>query len=177
MSNVETGIEGLLIIEPKLFRDARGFFLESFQCERYSSLGLNIPFVQDNFSRSKYGVLRGLHFQKTRPQGKLVTCLNGQILDVVVDLRKDSVTYGQSFSCILESEKKTQLWIPPGFAHGFIVLSETADFFYKCTDYYSPEDETGILWNDPDLNIDWLIDHPIISDKDLSLPSLREILA
>ena len=177
MSNVETGIEGLLIIEPKLFRDARGFFLESFQCERYSSLGLNLPFVQDNFSRSKYGVLRGLHFQKTRPQGKLVTCLNGQILDVVVDLRKDSVTYGQSFSCILESEKKTQLWIPPGFAHGFIVLSETADFFYKCTDYYSPEDETGILWNDPDLNIDWLIDHPIISDKDLSLPSLREILA
>jgi dTDP-4-dehydrorhamnose 3,5-epimerase len=177
MSNVETGIEGLLIIEPKLFRDARGFFLESFQCERYSSLGLNLPFVQDNFSRSKYGVLRGLHFQKTRPQGKLVTCLNGQILDVVVDLRKDSVTYSQSFSCILDSEKKTQLWIPPGFAHGFIVLSETADFFYKCTDYYAPDDESGILWNDPDLNIDWLIDHPIISDKDLSLPSLREILA
>jgi len=177
MSNVETGIEGLLIIEPKLFRDARGFFLESFHCERYSSLGLNLPFVQDNFSRSKYGVLRGLHFQKTRPQGKLVTCLNGQILDVVVDLRKDSVTYSQSFSCILDSEKKTQLWIPPGFAHGFIVLSETADFFYKCTDYYAPDDESGILWNDPDLNIDWLIDHPIISDKDLSLPSLREILA
>lgn len=177
MSNVETGIEGLLIIEPKLFRDARGFFLESFHCERYSSLGLNLPFVQDNFSRSKYGVLRGLHFQKTRPQGKLVTCLNGQILDVVVDLRKDSVTYNQSFSCILDSEKKTQLWIPPGFAHGFIVLSETADFFYKCTDYYAPDDESGILWNDPDLNIDWLIDHPIISDKDLSLPSLREILA
>ena len=177
MSNVETGIEGLLIIEPKLFRDARGFFLESFHCERYSSLGLNLPFVQDNFSRSKYGVLRGLHFQKTKPQGKLVTCLNGQILDVVVDLRKDSVTYSQSFSCILDSEKKTQLWIPPGFAHGFIVLSETADFFYKCTDYYAPDDESGILWNDPDLNIDWLIDHPIISDKDLSLPSLREILA
>lgn len=177
MSNVETGIEGLLIIEPKLFRDARGFFLESFQCERYSSLGLNLPFVQDNFSRSKYGVLRGLHFQKTKPQGKLVTCLNGQILDVVVDLRKDSVTYSQSFSCILDSEKKTQLWIPPGFAHGFIVLSEAADFFYKCTDYYAPEDESGILWNDPDLNIDWLIDNPIISDKDLSLPSLREILA
>ena len=177
MSNVETGIEGLLIIEPKLFRDARGFFLESFHCERYSSLGLNLPFVQDNFSRSKYGVLRGLHFQKTRPQGKLVTCLNGQILDVVVDLRKDSVTYSQSFSCILVSGKKTQLWIPPGFAHGFIVLSETADFFYKCTDYYAPDDESGILWNDPDLNIDWLIDHPIISDKDLSLPSLREILA
>lgn len=177
MSNVETGIEGLLIIEPKLFRDARGFFLESFHCERYSSLGLNLPFVQDNFSRSKYGVLRGLHFQKTRPQGKLVTCLNGQILDVVVDLRKDSVTYSQSFSCILDSGKKTQLWIPPGFAHGFIVLSETADFFYKCTDYYAPDDESGILWNDPDLNIDWLIDHPIISDKDLSLPSLREILA
>jgi len=177
MSDGAIEMEGLLIIEPKVFRDSRGFFSESFQCERYKSLGLNLPFVQDNFSRSKYRALRGLHFQKTKPQGKLVTCLNGQVLDVVVDLRKDSVTYSQSFSCILDSEKKTQLWIPPGFAHGFIVLSETADFFYKCTDYYAPDDESGILWNDPDLNIDWLIDHPIISDKDLSLPSLREILA
>lgn len=172
----ETPIPGLIAIQPKLWGDSRGFFLEIFQQEVYSDLGISIPFVQDNLSRSSHGVLRGLHFQVENPQGKLVTCLNGQVLDVVVDLRVDSETRGEHFSTILDSNKRNQLWIPPGFAHGFSVLSESADFYYKCTDLYAPRDESGIIWNDADLGIDWRLSSPKVSEKDMSLPTLREVL-
>lgn len=176
LETFETPIAGLIEIQPKIWGDARGFFLEIFQQEIYSYIGISESFVQDNFSRSTHGVLRGLHFQVNNPQGKLVTCINGQVLDVVVDLRVDSETFGQHHSVILDSEKRNQLWIPPGFAHGFSVLSEFADFFYKCTDFYAPEDEAGIIWNDPELGIDWKIKSPKVSEKDKKLPSLREVL-
>ena len=176
LETVETPFEGLIEMQPKIWGDSRGFFLEMFQEEIYSQIGIFGPFVQDNLSRSAHGVLRGLHFQVNNPQGKLVTCINGQVLDVVVDLRVDSETFGQHYSVILDSEKRNQLWIPPGFAHGFSVLSESADFFYKCTDFYAPEDEAGIVWNDPELGIDWKIKSPKVSEKDMQLPSLREVL-
>ena len=176
----EAGFRELLVIEPKIFEDERGFFLEVFQQEKYAEIGITLPFVQDNLSSSKQGCIRGLHFQKTRPQGKLVTCCRGKVLDVVVDLRSDSESLGQSFSIILDSDKRNQLWIPPGFAHGFSVLSESDYFFYKCTDYYSPDDddddEGGILWSDSDLAIDWLISAPSVSEKDQKLPCLREVI-
>ena len=172
----ETSISGLIEIQPKLWGDYRGFFLEIFQQQVYSDLGVNIPFVQDNLSRSSHGVLRGLHFQAKNPQGKLVTCLNGQVLDVVVDLRAGSDTLGRYHSTILDSEKRNQLWIPPGFAHGFSVLSESADFFYKCTALYAPQNEKGIIWNDSDLAIDWRISSPKVSEKDMQLPTLQEVL-
>jgi len=172
----ETPISGLIEIQPKLWGDYRGFFVEIFQQEVYSALGVNIPFVQDNLSRSSYGVLRGLHFQAKHPQGKLVTCLDGQVLDVVVDLRAGSDTLGRYHSTILDSEKRNQLWIPPGFAHGFSVLSESADFFYKCTALYAPQNEKGIIWNDSDLAIDWRISSPKVSEKDMQLPTLQEVL-
>jgi len=172
----ETGLGGLLVIEPQIFDDDRGWFLETFQNERYREVGIAQVFVQDNLSRSSQGVIRGLHFQKTRPQGKLVTCLRGKVLDVVVDLRVGSETRGQTFSIILDSDQREQLWIPPGFAHGFSVLSESADFFYKCTEYYQPTDEYGILWSDPDLSIDWLVSNPIVSEKDQKLPCLKEVI-
>lgn len=172
----ESGFNGLLILEPEVFCDDRGFFMETFQSEKYTEVGIAAPFVQDNLSRSSHGVVRGLHFQKHKPQGKLVTCISGKVLDVVVDLRPDSESLGQAFSIILDSEKRTQLWVPPGFAHGFSVLSESAHFFYKCTDYYFPHDEGGILWSDPDLAIDWLVTNPSVSEKDQKLPSLREVI-
>lgn len=172
----EPDLKGLLVIQPQIFCDDRGFFLETFQCERYAEIGIESPFIQDNVSRSHQCVIRGLHFQKERPQGKLVTCIRGKVLDVVVDLRSESDSLGQSFSIILDSDKRNQLWIPPGFAHGFSVLSESADFFYKCTDYYSPHDEGGILWSDPDLAIDWLVSNPSVSEKDQKLPYLREVI-
>lgn len=174
---IETGISGLIEIHPKVWSDSRGFFLETYQQEIYAGMGISATFVQDNFSRSSYGVLRGLHFQEQNPQGKLVTCLNGKVFDVVVDLRPDSETCGQYYATILDSETRNQLWIPPRFAHGFCVLSEVADFFYKCTSYYDPQDEIGISWNDPDLGIDWQVKNPIISPKDQRLPSLKEVLA
>ena len=176
VTTVETQIPGLIEIHPRLWGDSRGFFLETFQQEVYADIGIVTPFVQDNLSRSSHGVVRGLHFQVQNPQGKLVTCLNGRVFDVVVDLRVDSGTYGQQYSTILDSERRNQLWIPPGFAHGFSVLSEVADFFYKCTDYYDPDDEAGIRWNDPDLNIDWQVKNPTVSLKDQCLPSLRGVL-
>ena len=177
VTTVETQIPGLIEIHPKLWSDSRGFFLETFQQEVYADIGMVIPFVQDNLSRSSHGVVRGLHFQVKNPQGKLVSCLCGRVFDVVVDLRVDSETRGQYYATVLDSERKNQLWIPPGFAHGFSVLSQVADFFYKCTDYYDPDDEAGIHWNDPDLNIDWKVKNPIVSPKDQRLPSLREVLA
>ena len=145
-----------MIIEPKVFGDERGFFLETFQAERYFELvGITLPFVQDNHSRSSKGVLRGLHFQKTKPQGKLVRVVKGEVYDVAVDIRQGSSTFGEWEAIILSEENKTQFWVPPGFAHGFLVLSDEADVAYKCTNYYYPEDEGSIIWNDQNLNINW----------------------
>lgn len=176
MKVIKTKLEDCVIIEPKIYCDERGFFLETFQAERYAKLaGINLPFVQDNYSRSSKGVLRGLHFQKTKPQGKLVRVVKGKVYDVAVDIREGSSTFGQWEAIILSEDNKTQFWVPPGFAHGFIVLSDTADFEYKCTDYYDFNDESSILWNDPDLNIPWPIDNPQLSEKDLNASSLAAL--
>ena len=173
MNVIKTKLKDCVIIEPKVFGDERGFFLETFQTDRYADhAGITLPFVQDNHSRSSKGVLRGLHFQKTKPQGKLVRVVRGEVYDVAVDIRSGSATYGQWEAVILSEENKTQFWVPPGFAHGFVVLSETADFEYKCTDYYDPSDEGSLLWNDPDLNIPWPIDNPKLSEKDANAPLL-----
>lgn len=163
----KTDIDGAVIIEPKIFGDHRGFFLETFQADRYRELaGINLDFVQDNHSRSAKGVLRGLHFQKTTPQGKLVRVVRGEVYDVAVDIRRESPTFGKWAATKLSEENKKQFWIPPGLAHGFVTLSETADLEYKCTDYYDPDDEGCILWNDQSLNIPWPIDNPVLSEKD-----------
>lgn len=174
MKIIKTKIKDLIIIEPKIFGDERGFFYETFQAERYKLAGIEKSFVQDNRSSSTKGVLRGLHFQKTKPQGKLVSVTSGQVYDVAVDLRKDSETFGKFESVILTGENKLQFYVPPGFAHGFCVLSECADFQYKCTDYYDPADEGGLLWNDPDLQIPWPFKTPLLSDKDMALPTLAK---
>jgi dTDP-4-dehydrorhamnose 3,5-epimerase len=175
MNVVKTKLSECVIIQPKVFGDERGFFLETFQTDKYADLaGINFPFVQDNHSRSSKGVLRGLHFQKTKPQGKLVRVVSGAVYDVAVDIRQSSPTFGQWEGVLLSEENKTQFWVPPGFAHGFAVLSDTADFEYKCTDYYDPSDEGSILWNDPSLNISWPIDNPILSDKDSSASRLAD---
>ena len=167
MNVVETELVDCFIIAPKVFGDERGFFLETFHADRYSELvGIKTPFVQDNHSRSSKDVLRGLHFQKTKPQGKLVRVVHGEVYDVCVDIRKNSDTFGMWVGVILSEKNKKQMWVPPGFAHGFVVLSEIADFEYKCTDFYNPSDEGSILWNDPSLNINWPISEPIISQKD-----------
>ncbi|USD32701.1 MULTISPECIES: dTDP-4-dehydrorhamnose 3,5-epimerase [Vibrio] len=179
MKVLETNLEGCLLIEPRIFNDNRGHFLETYNYTRYMELaGLNINFVQDNQSLSKKGILRGLHFQKSNPQGKLVSVAYGEVFDVAVDMRPKSKTFGEYFSVILDSEKKKQLYVPPGFAHGFYVLSDMAIFNYKCTDYYNPNDEGGIIWNDPCLNINWPNECPEISEKDKLLPkfsNLKEI--
>ena len=176
MNIIQTKLRDCVIIEPKVFGDERGFFLETFQADRYADLaGISLPFVQDNHSRSSKGVLRGLHFQKTKPQGKLVRVVRGEVFDVAVDIRSGSPTFGQWQSVILSEENKTQLWVPPGFAHGFVVLSEIADFEYKCTDYYDPFDEDSLLWNDSDLNISWPIDNPRLSEKDANAPLLANL--
>ena len=175
MNVVETQLPGVLIIEPKVFGDHRGFFKETFQIERYQEAGIDLSFVQDNHSRSQRGVLRGLHWQKTRPQGKLVSCAMVDVFDVTVDVNTSSKTFGTYVGVELSAENHRQLWIPPGYAHGFCVLSETADFQYKCTDLYIPEDEGGLIWNDPELGIQWPIESPSLSEKDLALPTLDEI--
>ncbi len=166
---MKTEIEGVYIIETAVFGDNRGYFMESYNYEDFKYAGLDMVFVQDNQSKSKKGVLRGLHFQKTHPQGKLVRVIKGKVFDVAVDMRKTSKTYGGWIGMILSEENKKQFYIPEGFAHGFLVLSEEAEFCYKCTDFYHPEDECGILWNDPYININWPIediDELILSDKD-----------
>lgn len=177
MKIIETKIKDLLIIEPKVFGDDRGFFYETFQAERYKKAGIKEIFVQDNRSRSTKGVLRGLHFQKSKPQGKLVSVTCGEVFDVAVDLRPNSETFGQYESIVLTSQNKLQFYVPPGFAHGFCVLSDTADFQYKCTDYYDPSDESGLLWSDPDLDIDWPIIEPLLSEKDMHQPTFSAIKA
>ncbi len=156
MNVINTVIDDVKIIEPKVFGDERGFFLETFQEKRYKEeAGIALPFIQDNHSRSTKGVLRGLHFQIGKPQGKLVRCVRGEVYDVVVDIRKNSPSYGKWVGAFLNEENKKQLWCPPGLAHGFVVVSDIADFEYKCTDYYDPSDEGCLIWNDPSLAIDW----------------------
>jgi dTDP-4-dehydrorhamnose 3,5-epimerase len=163
-----TAITDVLIIEPKVFGDQRGFFFESFNEDAFNQVtGLKAKFVQDNHSRSAKGVLRGLHYQIQQPQGKLVRVVSGEVLDVAVDIRRSSPTFGKAVTVLLSGENHRQLWVPPGFAHGFVVLSETADFLYKTTDYYAPAFERCILWNDPALGIDWqLAEQPKLSGKD-----------
>ena len=170
MNVIETEIPDVLIIEPKVFGDDRGFFYESFnQAEWEKATGLNTTFVQDNHSRSSQGVLRGLHYQIKQPQGKLVRVIQGEVFDVAVDLRCSSLTFGKWIGIVLSSDNKRQLWIPEGFAHGFLVLSESAEFLYKATDYYAPEHERCIRWDDPQLKIGWpLRSQPVLSTKDAS---------
>jgi dTDP-4-dehydrorhamnose 3,5-epimerase len=176
MKVIETSICGCVIIEPTVFGDERGFFLETFHAARYAeSAGINLPFVQDNHSRSSKGVLRGLHFQKTKPQGKLVRVVRGEVYDVAVDIRANSKTFGKWEAVILSEHNKLQFWVPPGFAHGFVVLSDSADFEYKCTDFYDSTDEGSILWSDPDLGIQWPVQNPIVSAKDAVAKQLADL--
>ncbi|WP_027623952.1 dTDP-4-dehydrorhamnose 3,5-epimerase [Clostridium lundense] len=176
-SFIQAPIEGLYIIEPKVFGDHRGYFMETYNYEDFKAVGLDMVFVQDNQSKSKKGVLRGLHFQTRYPQGKLVRAIKGEVFDVAVDLRKESKTYGQWYGVLLSEENKKQFYIPEGFAHGFLVTSEVAEFVYKCTNLYHPEFEGGITWNDPDINIQWPLDkieEILLSEKDKNAPTLRE---
>jgi dTDP-4-dehydrorhamnose 3,5-epimerase len=165
----------VLLIAPRVFEDERGFFMESFQAQRYADAGVAGPFVQDNVSLSRYGVLRGLHFQHPHGQGKLVFVLQGEVFDVAVDVRRGSPTYGRWYGVTLSAENKLQLWVPAGFAHGFCVTSDAALFAYKCTDYYQPETECTLLWNDPGIGIDWPIESPQVSAKDAGALPLREL--
>ena len=180
MPFLSTGFKDLYIFEPRVFADLRGYFFESFNHSVFGlETGIINPFVQDNQSKSSYGTLRGLHFQKgDAAQAKLVRVLSGSVLDVVVDLRPESPTFKNSYSIELSAENKKQLFVPRGFAHGFVVLSETAEFFYKCDNYYNPQAEGGLLFSDPDLNIDWKVPHDqlILSDKDKKNPTLKEYL-
>ncbi len=171
----KTKLDGVLVIKPQIFEDERGFFLESFNKYKYSEAIKDLDFVQDNHSRSFKGVLRGLHFQKNKPQGKLVRVVRGKVYDVAVDLRKGSSTFGQWESVILSEENKAQFWVPPGFAHGFVVLSDIADFEYKCTDYYDPSDQGALIWNDPDLGISWPEENPKLTKKDANAPKLADL--
>lgn len=176
---IKTEIDGMFIVEPTVFGDERGYFLETYHYEEFKNAGINVNFVQDNQSKSKKGVLRGLHFQTKKPQGKLVRVISGEVFDVGVDLRKNSKTFGKWFGIILNSENKRQLYIPEGFAHGFLVLSDIAEFVYKCTDFYDPENESGIIYNDSDINVKWPVSagmNVIISKKDSILPTFNEFL-
>jgi dTDP-4-dehydrorhamnose 3,5-epimerase len=174
--NVPTcAIQGLLIIEPKVFGDARGFFLETWNRRRYGEAGLDVDFVQDNISFSRRGILRGLHFQNPKPQGKLLQVLQGEVFDVAVDIRRGSPTFGKWHGLALSSDNKLQFYIPAGFAHGFAVLSETALFQYKCTEFYSPKDEMAIRWDDPDIGIEWPLKQPLLSEKDAKAPRLLDM--
>ncbi len=177
MKVIETAIPGVLIIEPKIFGDARGFFLETFQAGRYADAGIAQPFVQDNLSRSVRGTLRGLHFQHPKAQGKLVTVLRGAVRDVAVDVRVGSPTFGRHVLVDLDDDNRRQFFVPRGFAHGFVVRSESADFFYKCDALYSPTDEKVLRWNDPALGIDWDINAPILSPRDQQGRTLAELAA
>jgi dTDP-4-dehydrorhamnose 3,5-epimerase len=175
---IKTSIEGVYIIEPTIFGDERGYFMETYHAGEFKEAGLDFDFVQDNQSKSKKGVLRGLHFQYTQPQGKLVRVINGEVFDVAVDLRKDSPTYGKWEGVILSDENKKQFYVPEGFAHGFLVLSDDAEFTYKCTNFYNGDDEGGIIWNDPDIHIEWPVEdigEISLSEKDKQWKTLKEI--
>lgn len=174
---IKTDIQGVYIIETGVFGDNRGYFMETYNYDDFKAAGLDMTFVQDNQSKSKKGVLRGLHFQKTHPQGKLVRVIKGEVFDVAVDIRKGSETFGKWVGVILSQENRKQFYIPEGFAHGFLVLSDEAEFCYKCTDFYHPEDEGGILWNDPDICIEWpmeKIEEIILSEKDKKWKGIKE---
>ena len=173
MKIIETSLPGVVVIEPRIFGDKRGFFLETYREDVLQEAGINDRFVQDNQSRSTRGVLRGLHYQLVQPQGKLVRVTRGEVFDVAVDIRRGSPTFGQWYGTILDEESMRMMYVPPGFAHGFLVLSEIADFFYKCTDYYHPQSEQGILWNDPEIGIQWPMTEVELSDKDKENPLLR----
>ncbi|WP_119066077.1 dTDP-4-dehydrorhamnose 3,5-epimerase [Rubrobacter indicoceani] len=175
MNVTETDLPGVYVFEPRVFGDERGFFMESFNARRYAGYGLPEKFVQDNVSYSSYGVLRGLHFQNPNPQGKLVGVLLGEVFDVAVDIRVGSPTFGKWFGTTLSAENKKQLYVPPDFAHGFVVTSENALFLYKCTDYYAPESEGSVLWNDPEIGIGWPVRSPTLSEKDRSAPTLSQM--
>jgi dTDP-4-dehydrorhamnose 3,5-epimerase len=169
-------IDGLLSFLPDIYEDSRGYFYEQYNQQKYKDMGVNLSFVQDNISYSNKHTLRGLHFQVNHPQGKLVQVLDGKVFDVAVDIRKDSPTFGKWVGKILSQENKMQFYIPPGFAHGFFVMSDSAVFLYKCTDFYSPKDDRGILWSDLDLKIQWPISRgTVVSDKDLNLPQFKDI--
>lgn len=184
MDIMATPLEGVLRIKPKVFGDARGYFVTTWQQKAYEAVGISLPFVQDNHSVSGAGILRGLHFQKTRPQGKLVSVSLGTVFDAAVDIRRDSPTYGKWYGALLSAENQEQLWIPPGCAHGFLALSERVHFQYKCTDIYCAWDEGAIRWDDPDLAIEWplqtlrelnpSLDTPLVSEKDANASSFKE---
>ena len=179
-TRIETGIEGLCVLEPTVFEDSRGYFMETYNKNDLKEVGIDIEFIQDNQSMSTKGVLRGLHSQKTYPQSKLVRVVRGEVYDVAVDLREGSETYGKYFGVVLSAENKKQFFIPKGFAHGFLVLSDEAEFCYKVDDYYHPNDELGVLWNDPEIGVNWPLDqiggaeNLLLSDKDKVQPTLKE---
>ena len=173
----ETKLAGVLVLEPDVFSDERGFFLETWNSRRYENVGIQSSFVQDNVAFSNKSVLRGLHFQYPHSQGKLVQVLSGEVVDVAVDIRVGSPSFGRWVSEVLSDANNRQMYIPPGFAHGYCVTSETAVFSYKCTDFYNPATESGIIWNDPDLNIDWPIKKPVLSPKDADYPRLKDLRA
>ena len=168
----ETCLEGVIVIEPEVYLDERGYFQETFNTKNFKSIGIGENFVQDNLSRSKKNVLRGLHFQKNNPQGKLVRCGTGTVFDVVVDIDPSSKNFLKYFSIELSDQNLKMLWVPAGYAHGFCVLSDFADFHYKCTDYYDANDQHGLIWNDKNIGIEWPIIEPIVSEKDLNLPTV-----
>ena len=175
MNIIKTELPEVFIIEPKVFGDQRGFFIETYQFPHYAEHGITRPFVQDNLSRSAFGVLRGLHLQNPVTQGKLVTTLRGKVLDVAVDVRVGSPNFGRHVAVELSEENHRQLWVPRGFAHGFVVLSETADFFYKCDELYSPKNEISIRWDDPAIGIKWGIEKPSLSARDAAAPLLADV--
>lgn len=175
MNVIQTNLQGLVVIEPNVFGDSRGFFMESYSRDRYMEAGLPSEFVQDNLSSSRRGILRGLHLQHPKDQGKLCSVLEGEVFDVAVDVRVGSPTFGKWEGITLSSENKRQVYVPPGFAHGFCVVSDRALFSYKCTDFYSAPSEVGVAWNDPDIGIDWPVDRPQLSDKDAANRQLRDI--
>lgn len=177
MNVIETALPGMLIIEPRVFGDERGFLKETFSTQRYrDEAGITLPFVQDNQSRSRKGVLRGLHFQRTHPQGKLISVTAGSVYDVTVDINPDSATFGRYVAVDLSEANHRQLWIPPGYAHGFCVTSEVVDFAYKCTAYYDATDEGGLAWDCPELDIPWPISHPLLSPRDQHHPGLSALI-
>ena len=176
MQFTATDIEGLIIVDPDVHRDARGFFLETYHAGKYRDGGIGAVFVQDNQSRSAKGTLRGLHGQLQHPQGKLIRVIEGEVWDVAVDLRRDSATFGRHVAVTLSAENFRQLFIPPGFAHGFCVLSDAAQIEYKCTDFYRPGDEFAVAWNDPEIGIPWPVSEPLLSERDRNAPLLAEVM-
>jgi dTDP-4-dehydrorhamnose 3,5-epimerase len=175
LEKIETALPGVLVVRPKVLRDNRGFFFESYHREKFAELGIKDSFVQDNHSRSRRGTVRGLHYQLRHPQAKLCRVVLGEVLDVAVDIRRGSPTFGKSVAVLLSAENQQQIYVPGGFAHGFAVLSESAEFLYKCSDFYYSEDEHGVLWNDPALKIDWGVSQPLLSDKDSKFQPLARI--